>query len=76
MSKSLRIEKAPSAALYRIVWNNGGELPHTLRGSYTSRHAAELAIKVWSGLNDRDVEITLPEEHQEPARRGRPPKSI
>jgi hypothetical protein len=32
---------------YRAKWSNGGRLPKEILGKFTSRHAAEEAIKVW-----------------------------
>lgn len=61
MSKSLRIEPVPASTLVRIAWTGGGEVPDELKGAYTSRTHADLAIKAWQAANpERDVQVEKP----------------
>lgn len=58
MAKALRIESVPASTLVRIAWTGGGEVPDELKGSYTSRTNAKLAIAAWQASNpDREVEV-------------------
>lgn len=76
MTRSLRIEKVPAAALYCIKWNGGGEVPAVLSGHYTSPLAAQQAIDAWAASAEREVEVESPPA-DEAKKRGRPPiKSI
>lgn len=41
--KELKYRMLPEG-LYQLFWSSGGELPDTLKGSYTSVHAVQRAI--------------------------------
>lgn len=63
MAKQLRVEKVEASTLVRIAWTGGGEVPDALKGSYTSRAEAELAISRWLSANpDKDVAVLPPEK--------------
>ena len=62
MSKQLRIEKIDASTLVRIAYTGGGEVPDSLKGAYTNRVEAELAIKRWLAANPgKEVAIQPPE---------------
>lgn len=65
MSKALRIEPVPASTLVRIAWTGGGEVPDELKGAYTSRANAQLAIAAWKASNpDREVEVEKAHEQK------------
>lgn len=51
--KTLRIEREPASTLWRIKWDNGGELPPELVGAYTSPTIAQAHIDAWKAKNTR-----------------------
>lgn len=51
--KTLRIERDPASTLWRIKWDNGGELPSELGGAYTSPVVAQARIDAWKAQNVR-----------------------
>lgn len=62
MSKQLRIEKIEATTLVKIAYTGGGEVPDALKGAYTNRTEAELAIKRWLNANpDKEVVVQPPE---------------
>lgn len=62
MSKQLRIEKVEATTLVKIAYTGGGEVPDALKGAYTNRAEAELAIKRWKAANpDKEVVVQPPE---------------
>ena len=61
MSKQLRIEKVEASTLVKIAYTGGGEVPDALKGSYTNRTEAELAIARWLAANpDKEVVVQPP----------------
>lgn len=62
MSKQLRIEKIEATTLVRIAFTGGGEVPDSLKGAYTNRTEAEVAIKRWLSANPgKEVAVQPPE---------------
>ena len=65
MSKQLRIEKVEASTLVKIAYTGGGEVPDALKGSYTSRTEAELAIKRWQTANPGKEVVVQPPERED-----------
>ena len=62
MSNQLRIEKIEASTLVKIAYTGGGEVPDALKGAYTNRTEAELAISRWLAANpDKEVVVQPPE---------------
>lgn len=55
--KRLIVEQVPGSTLHRLKWEGGGELPHSLKGSYTSVKEAQHAIARWEADENREVEM-------------------
>ncbi len=41
------IKKQHNQQLYEIYWGGGGEVPDSLKGSFTSYKDAEISLNIW-----------------------------
>lgn len=70
MKKNLAIRAVPASTMVELYWEGGGELPDSLKGSYTNTKAAQTAIAQFMGSPDREeqlVEAYKKDEAKKPA---------
>lgn len=60
--KSLKVLPLPGTTHCRIAWTNGGEVPASISGSYTTPYMAKQAILAWYAANDRQEQMLAPVE--------------